>query len=302
MYIVHALCRLDYTNAGSCEYVNVLEELNLHLQASHQDLAYSSSSVIDPTQIGTAASEEELDSVENQPTVDEERNEESGFDCQNVAKQNTSERRSTHFSNQSTSRSRVKSESGIGQRMHHYNNGGYEEAGRQFSREQSTRRSTHSEAGLQVNRQNRAKARVTIEDSNLFENPKVHSQQDESTIPVSGLQVNTISLFGDIPAFIDPEWIRDGNQDNMVTVEMLGHALPPDIYSSQVLTTGASFQGVSENVEISHAHSDSNLSMSSVCIITETNRSTGSLDRIISIQPHTCGKLHTMTYRYVLYW
>ena len=280
---------MNYTNAGSSEYVNVLEELCLNPQASQQDLACTSSIHSDPPQ--TKAASVDFDNVENHIIV--EVNEELG-NCnhKNIVKPSTkSESKNTHFSSQSTSRSSIKSESENGHRIQHYDNGEHEDASGIFSCQQSLQVSTPSEAGLQVNGPN------TVESGTIKDREKsveihqeyMHSVQEENKIFVAGLQVNTTSQFGDIPAFMDPEWISDESQDIMVK---LGIPLLPDIYSSQILSTVASSQGVSENVD-THDNSDSSLSESPVCIIAEPNKSTKPLDKIVSIQPHIYGKLYT---------
>lgn len=253
----------------------MLEEVNLELQASHQDVTQSTSSMnSDPTQVT------ELGNNDNQNIVEQELRQ-SNEELRN------SDHRSTfvHFARQNTSRSSIRSESGIGHRMHHSHNGEHrEEASGQFHRQQSTRMSTRSEAGVRVKRQN-----TMTEDSDYcssIHQVHTHNQQEDSEIFITGLQLNLSSPFGDVPSFKDPELMGDGNLD-VNNIGMLGLPLPPDIYSSQILNTVASPQGFLEDADVIHTHNDSDLSEPPACFITETNRSTRSLDRIISIQPHT---------------
>ena len=101
----------------------------------------------------------------------------------------------------------------------------------------------------------------------------------------------TSSPISEIPGFKDPEILGAGASDSL---EQLKIDIPPDIYSSQILRTVRSPEPESET----HAEEEleNQFFESGPVIITQTRKSTASLDRFLSLDPaESSGERHVMT-------
>lgn len=198
--------------------------------------------------------------------------------------------RSINFSRQSASRVSVRSESGITHRIQ-----ASDGSTSHFNRRQPTRMSTRSEAGILVHRDAYKKGKNSdagIRNSSAGMQPlsihQVHNESnnsdDQELVITSYRRDANPSPYGDIPAFKDPEIVGDSVNDD---VEGLFISLPPNIYNSQILSTVKS-------PECDHLQEEDcdreNEELDRPLYITQSQKSTNSLDRFIPLVPGELGK------------
>lgn len=204
------------------------------------------------------------------------------FNRQNVDRQSvrSDSGRNIHFARQSASRGSVRSESGIRTRVHHH--GG--DRGERFGSHKPTSMRTRSMVGTQVNTTDPLISFLTtaesrnddgLDNSSTSTLPQVsihqvHSPRQEASTPASKL--STSNLSDGIPGFCDPE-ILGGDNDSL---EQLRIDLPPDIYSSQILSTVKSPEWEYIGDE------DNEKGATAFRIITETSKCTQSMPGMFS--------------------
>ena len=254
---------------------------------------------------GTAERDEDgyqqLDTNSNPDVVYEELNSSSeelgNFNRQSVVRRSirSDSARNIHFTRQRNSRMSIQSESGIIIQVHdqgdHEREG--EERASRFSRQRSENMSTRSERGRGVMRRESTEPLFNfqiITSSGGFENPEQPGMQ-----PLSIHQVRTASRqrskssdypLSDIPGFKDPEIM--GESDSL---EKLKINLPPDIYSSQILSTVRSPEQAGEdggNANGDGDDMDAEFELSTGArgmVITQRKQSKQLSDNLISLEP-----------------
>lgn len=282
--------RLNSPNVKHHDYVNVWEESN-NLDRTRSQEHLASNPQVPVTSVRESLTNEngnqDLDNANPDVVYDElnSSDEDVGnFSRHSITRQSirSDSGRNVQFTRQSDSRMSVRSETGIGHRIHHDSDGD----GR-LSRRRPGSLNTHSGIGVKVHRGSTDPALIipTGGSRDDFENSALGMQ------PLSIHQVQTpkqhqeiasifVSPLGDVPGFKDPE-ILGGGSDSL---EKLQINLPPDIYSSQILSTVKSHEAENVEDELDEFFDRPSGPM----IITETKKSTQSLDRYISLEP---GKL-----------
>ena len=258
----------------------------------------------------TVVDEQDINGPEDHSAMGEEGGGEEREGDEREAEVNTSDEvsysRRQQFSRRSDTRSSVRGESELEQTRRERVN-----FNEQFSRQMSARMSSRSDTGALAVRQKGSGNQFShgkqftpasaaggglpqldanvihavTEDSdyhgesmNRRQNFTIHQVQsptlsEDNRIPVAGLRVDITTTFGDIPSFKDPELSGEGDGGRL-----LGLPAPPDIYSSQILNTVESPEETEDDLDMNEECSG---------LITETNKQSKSLDRIISVHPPT---------------
>ena len=191
--------------------------------------------------------------------------------------------RNIHFARQGNSRASVRSESGISTRVRHQ--GGDDSrgpGGEGLSHHRPTSMSTRSMVRAQMlhrgstdpligSLNNVARTVDGLDGSNTsLPQVSIHQVTAEATTPGPKPSLSS----DDIPGFRDPE-ILGGSSDSL---ERLRLDLPPDIYNSQILTTVRSPEWEDMREDEEGADNEEGARGSAFKIVTETSKSTHSLD------------------------
>lgn len=239
----YSLCRLNPPNPKQYEYVNVLEETNLNGVTSSEQLDTANHEQVAPPPLEGSGDEDggyqHLDAIAGGDVVYDEvgaSTEDLGnFSRQSVVRQSLrlDAGRSINLAQHNSSRLSIRSESGAGHSMHHnvqqeekpVRMGARSEMGRRVQRGHTDPSFTF-QPEMSESTDGFFQEREPLSIHQLHKARPVSSSHKTTTVPSS------VSL-GDIPAFKDPETLGDGSG----SLERFKISLPPDIYSSQILST-----------------------------------------------------------------
>ena len=305
--------RLNSPNPNHHNYVNVFEDTTLgnpseeeqpQQQQQQQQQQQSVSPREEAETLRENASDEsgyqQLEGESNPDVVYEELNSQSSseelghFNRQSAVRRSirSDAGRNIHFTRQESTRISIRSESGILEAG--------SGRGSRFSRQRSENMSTRSERGVRRIQTQNMDPFSNFQSSDGFENSELEGMQPLSIhqIPVPSHQRvrPTASPLGDVPGFKDPE-IMGADSDSL---EQLKINLPPDIYSSQILSTVKSPEQAGEDDREpgngDEMDSDGEESYSGAggqgggggrrgMVITQRKQSTQSHDILISLHP-----------------